>query len=517
MFSASYRFTAKLARSRNIRPQPALFLAFWWAYWLGIASALASGQESTTSSPPSRPNVLFIAIDDLNDWTGFLGGHPQARTPHLDALAKRGMIFTRAYCAAPACNPSRTALLTGVMPATSGVYHNNNPWRPQLPQVVTLFQQFRQHGYKVFGGGKLFHGPFNDLVSWNLYWARPGDPLPPNRPLNGIANAAQFDWGPLDVEDAAMGDARLTDWAISFLNQQHDRPFFLAVGYIRPHLPWYVPRPYFDQFPLSEIILPQVKEDDLDDVPPLGRKMANPQGDHARVLATNNWHRAVQGYLASIAFVDQQVGRLLEAFEASPWKENTIVVLWGDHGWHLGQKQHWRKFALWEEATRVPLILVVPGITRPGSTCGRTVSLVDLYPTLCELCDVPVPAHVEGRSLVPLLRNPETLWDRPVVTTHGYMNHAVRSERYRYIRYSDGSEELYDHEKDPWEWTNLANDPNYQRVKEELAKWLPTVNRPEGPRVEEKRAPRARARKAAAGLPPALRDYFAQEWFGELP
>lgn len=480
---------------------------------LALISPVAAGPQPT--SPPKRPNILFIAIDDLNDWTGFLGGHPQAYTPHLDGLAKRGMVFTRAYCAAPACNPSRAAILTGIMPATSGVYHNTNPWRPQVPEAVTLFAHFRKHGYKVFGGGKLFHGPFNDVLSWEMYWARPGDPLPPQRPLNGIPNAAQFDWGPLDVDEAAMGDAKLTDWAIGFLKQEHERPFFLAVGYIRPHLPWYVPRPYFERFPLPEIILPKVRDDDLDDIPPLGVKIANPKGDHARVLATNNWHRAVQGYLASIAFVDAQVGRLLDVFYQSPYVDNTIVVVWGDHGWHLGQKQHWRKFALWEEATRVPLIIVAPGITPPGSRCKRTVSLVDLYPTLCELAGLEVPTQVESRSLVPLLKDPETAWDRPVVTTHGYMNHAVRSERYRYIRYSDGSEELYDHELDPYEWTNLANDPKYATVKAVLSRWLPKINREEGPRVSQEERRPAQLRRRSAGLPPQLRSFLEEEWYGE--
>lgn len=490
-----------------------------WAVLVHLAGVVTvrAAQAPGAGRPADKPNILFIAIDDLNDWTGFLGGHPQAHTPHLDALAKRGMVFTRAYCAAPACNPSRTAILTGIMPASSGVYHNNNPWRPQLPEAVTLLAHFRQHRYKVFGGGKLFHGPFNDPVSWEMYWTRPGDPQPPGRPLNGIPNAAQFDWGPLDVDDAAMGDSQLTDWAIRFLQEEHDRPFFLAVGYIRPHLPWYVPRPYFERFPLPEIILPRVKEDDLDDIPPLGRKIANPQGDHARVLATNNWHRAVQGYLASIAFVDYHVGRLLEAFYQSPYVDNTIVVVWGDHGWHLGQKQHWRKFALWEEATRVPLVIVAPGITTPGSRCPRTVNLADLYPTLCELAGLPIPPQVETRSLVPLLKDPDHPWDRPAVTTHGYMNHAVRSERYRYIRYSDGTEELYDHEVDPLEWTNLAGDPQYKQVKDELAKWLPQVNRQEGPRVEERQPAQLRRQRKTADLPPGIQAYFAQEWFGELP
>ncbi|MGQ9822458.1 MAG: sulfatase [Thermogutta sp.] len=497
--------------------------------WVGIAcmggappaapaAASAEAGTATSAAPSTRPNVLFIAIDDLNDWTGFLGGHPQAKTPNLDALAKESLIFTRAYCSAPACNPSRASMLCGVRPSTSGVYHNDNPWRPQMPDTVTLFQHFMAHGYKVHGGGKLFHNSFNDLDSWEAYWSRPDDPLPPDPPLNGIPNAAHFDWGPLDADDPAMGDAKLTDWAADFLGQRHDRPFFLAVGYIRPHLPWYVPRKYFDHFPLEGIVLPEVKEDDLDDVPPPGVRIANPKGDHAKVLATNNWERAVQGYLASIEFVDGQVGRLLEAFRRSPYAKNTIVVLWGDHGWHLGEKLHWRKFSLWEEATRLPLVLQVPGVTRPGGVCERTVSLLDIYPTLCELADLPIPSHLEGDSIVQLLRDPAAEWNRPVVTTHGYQNHAVRSERWRYIRYADGSEELYDHDNDPWEWTNLADRPEYREVKAELAKWLPRENREEGPKATPGRQNQRRAARAAqeAGWPAGLRAYFAREWYGEF-
>ncbi len=477
----------------------------------------AEDGSATSAASSVRPNVLFIAIDDLNDWTGFLGGHPQSKTPNLDALAGESLVFTRAYCAAPACNPSRAAMLCGVRPSTSGVYHNDNPWRPQMPDTVTLLQHFLAHGYKVYGGGKLFHNSFNDLNSWEVYWSRPGDPSPPNPPLNGIPNAAHFDWGPLDVDDGSMGDAKLTDWAAEFLSRKHERPFFLAVGYIRPHLPWYVPRKYFDHFPLDGVVLPQVKEDDLADVPPPGVRIANPKGDHAKVLATNNWERAVQGYLASIEFVDGQVGRLLAAFRNSPHAEDTIVVLWGDHGWHLGEKLHWRKFTLWEEAARVPLLIRVPGVTRPG-VCERTVSLLDIYPTLCELAGLPIPPHVEGDSIARLLRDPAAEWNRPVITTHGYMNHAVRSERWRYIRYADGSEELYDHENDPMEWTNLASRPEYRGVKEELAQWLPRENREEGPKAQPARRNRRSAARAAAeaGWPAGLRAYFAREWYGEF-
>jgi arylsulfatase A-like enzyme len=460
----------------------------------------ADEQRLTAPAGEARPNVLFIAVDDLNDWTNDLGGYPGVKTPNLDRLAERGVLFTRAYCNAPACNPSRTSLLTGIRPSTSGVYHNNQPWRPVMPDAVTLPQHFMAHGYHVVGGGKIFHGPYNDLASWHDYFKQPNDPMPPNRPLNGIPKTGHFDWGPLDESDNAMGDWKVTDWAIDYLDHQHDRPFFLGVGIFRPHLPWYVPRKYFDRYPLADIVLPEVKDDDLDDVPPIGRKMARPHRDHRRVLESHNWEKAVQGYLASITFADTCVGRVLDALDASPYADNTIIVLWSDHGWHLGEKLHWRKFALWEEATRMPIIIATPHMRTAGARCDRTVSLIDLYPTLIELCALPGRAELEGTSLARLLDDPSTPWDRPAVTTYGRQNHAVRSERWRYIRYSDGTEELYDHDCDPMEWTNLADDPRYADVKNDLAAWLPkhdaaaAPNDPNHAREWQKR-PKARSGK----------------------
>jgi len=438
------------------------------------APASAQGAE--------KPNVLFIAVDDLNDWTTFLGGYPGVKTPNLDRLARRGTFFTKAYCSAPACNPSRASLLCGVRPSTSGVYYNSNPWRPKMPDAVTLPQHFMAGGYKVHGAGKIFHGGFKDPQSWQVYFDRPGDPMPKTRPANGIPNTAHFDWGPIEEDDDAMGDTQVTNFGVEFLGQAHDKPFFLAVGLFRPHLPWYVPRKYFDGYPLGDVVLPEVKEDDLDDVPPIGRRMAGPEGDHAKVLEYKQWEKAVQGYLASITYTDGQIGRLLDALDKSPYARNTIIVLWTDHGWHLGEKLHWRKFTLWEEAGRVPMIFVVPGLTEPETRCERTVSLLDIYPTLADLCGLPVGEHLEGKSLKPLLEDPAAAWDRPVVTTHGRQNHSVRSERWRYIRYSDGTEELYDHQNDPMEWTNLAGDPKAAAVKEKLAGSLPKVNVEEGRR-----------------------------------
>jgi len=431
----------------------------------------------------NRPNVLFMAIDDLNDWIGCLGGHPDVKTPNMDRLAAKGVLFTNAHCCAPACNPSRASLMTGILPSTSGVYHNPNPWRRSgvLKDAVTIPQHFMAHGYRVVGGGKIYHGGFPDPPSWQEYFPsqtrnQPPDPMPANRPLNGIPNTAHFDWGPLDVGDEEMGDYKVADWAISELNKRHDRPFFLGCGFFRPHLPWYVPQKYFDMYPLDKVTLPNINEDDLADVPPIGRQMAKPQGDHRKVIDHNQWRKAVQAYLASISWTDTCVGRVIDALEESPYADNTIIVFWGDHGWHLGEKLHWRKFALWEEATHAPLIFVVPGLTKPGGRCNRPVSFSAVYPTLIELAHLAAKPELEGSSLAPLLKDPDAPWDRPALTTHGKDNHSLRDERWRYIRYSDGMEELYDHDADPLEWKNLASDARHVDVKKRLAAFLPAKN-----------------------------------------
>ncbi|MBN1481117.1 iduronate-2-sulfatase [candidate division KSB1 bacterium] len=453
---------------------------------IGLA-AFSSLTLGACSKKP-LPNILFIAIDDLNDWVGCLGGHPATQTPNLDRLASKGVLFTNAYCAAPACNPSRAALLTGIRPSTSGVYHNNQPWRQSdvLKNSMTLPQYFRAHGYKTMGSGKIFHGRYLDPQSWDYYFPeeksdRPTDPMPENRPLNGIPNTAHFDWGIVDVEPEEMSDWKVADWVIGQLGEKQNKPFFLACGFFRPHLPWYVPKKYFEKFALDSVTLPNIKQDDLDDVPDAGRQMARIQ-DHANVLKYDQWRRAVQAYLASIHFVDDCVGRVITALESSIYADNTIIVLWSDHGWHLGEKLHWRKFALWEEATHNVLMFVAPGFTQPGGRCSAPVNLLDIYPTLLDLAGLPVKKENQGSSLLPLLQNPDAAWDKPSLTTHGKDNHTIRSKDWRYIRYADGSEELYDHRNDPMEWTNLAGDPQHANVIADHKKWLPVVNAEESPR-----------------------------------
>lgn len=447
---------------------------------------------AAVAAKADAPNVLFIAVDDLNDWIEPMGGHPQANTPNFARLARRSTLFSRAYTAAPACNPSRAALMTGVAPYRSGVYQNDQAWRPAMPDVETLPQAFMRNGYWAGGSGKIYHGVYPDPASWHEYWPskslqREADPLPPKRPANGISGTGNFDWGPLDAATSEMSDAKVAAWVAAKLGETHTKPFFLACGIFRPHLPWYVPGNYFRRFPLERIELPLVFNSDLADVPQAGVRMARPERDHASVVEHGQWKRAVQAYLASMSFADDMLGRVLDALDESGYADNTIIVLWGDHGWHLGEKHHWRKFALWEEATRVPLMISVPpgapGLpegTRDGAISPRPVSLLDLYPTLLELAGLAPAGKLDGRSLVPLLRNPELPW-RPAVMTYGRLNHAVRSEDFRYIRYADGSEELYDHRADPMEWTNLADDELYVGVKREMAAWLPATNAPERP------------------------------------
>ncbi|MCC6389245.1 MAG: sulfatase [Bryobacterales bacterium] len=457
-----------------------------------LASAASLPLIAAAQPNAARRNVLFIAVDDLNDWIGCLGGNPDSRTPNFDRLAARGVLFTKAYCAAPLCNPSRAALMTGLRPSTTGVYDNNQPFRrsPVSRDAVTLAQYFRAHGYRAMGSGKIFHDAFPDPASWDEFHPsldkqKLPDPVPENLPANGIPNTAHFDWGPLQNPDAAMGDYKVVDYVASQLRKKQEKPFFLACGLFKPHLPWFVPAKYFDRYPAGALTLPSVKDDDLDDVPPIGVQMAKPNGDHGKVLEYHQWRKAVQAYLAAIAFADAQLGRVLDALDESEYRGNTTIVLWSDHGWHLGEKLHWRKFTLWEEATRNVLMMTVPGVTRPGERCNRPVSLMDIYPTLLETQGLPAKPGMEGVSLMPLLKNPSAAWEYPAVTTFRRNNHSVRGERFRYIRYSDGSEELYDHQDDDLEWHNLATDPRYAVVKRDLARRLPDVNAPDSPRSRQ--------------------------------
>jgi arylsulfatase A-like enzyme len=469
-----------------------------------IAAILLTSCSCLSSlSASERPNVLMIIVDDMNDWVSCLDGHPDVKTPHMDRLAARGLLFTNAHVSAPVCNPSRVATLTGLRPSTTGIYGNETKWLEAMPQVLTIPQHFKANGYHVVGGGKVNHHMpgFNRRSDWHDYFDQVFDShyqdqlacgldvkqfrWPEGFPLNRLEavrtfskppqNPNEFDWGGWDRPDREMGDGRMVEWAVKFLAQPSKEPFFLAAGIYRPHLPFYAPRKYFDLYPQHRITLPPVKVDDCDDLPEMGKQMAaDRRGDYELVMKEGRYRELLQAYLAGISFADALVGRLLDALDASPAAKDTIIVFWSDHGWHLGEKQHLHKFTLWDRSTRIPMILAAPGLTAPGSRSARPVSPLDLFPTLNDLCSLPAMPALDGTSLVPLLKSPSLAWDKPALTTHGQGNHALRTERWRYIRYADGGEELYDHETDPNEWHNLASNPEFAPVKANLAKHLPT-------------------------------------------
>lgn len=452
--------------------------------------------------PREQPDVLFIAVDDLNTWVGALGGHPQTITPNIDALAARGMLFTNAHTPGAACQPARTAILTGVSAFNSGNYTMRGDWRenPRLKRVTTLPRHFRENGYATLGAGKIFHAHSysiagftgqQDKTAWDAYFPSidrtlPDEVFPAPGQTDGDAtghgiSTGHFDFFPTVTTDEAMGDGQVVRWVTEQLAAPHDGPRFIAAGLYRPHLPWYVPQAYFDMHPVEQVQLPDYLASDLDDVPPAYAELIGVEPDldtstmdWIRERGTRKWQEAVQGYLASITFADAMVGRLMDALDASGRADNTIIVLWADHGFHLGEKDVWGKMTLWDESTHVPFIIVAPGVTTPGSRSDEAVSTHSIYPTLVELAGLERPDFVDGTSLVPLLRDPTRTWDDVAITTYGdYGNFTVRDDRYRYIVYANGEEELYDTETDPNQWTNLAGDPRYDAIKQELADRIP--------------------------------------------
>ncbi len=443
-----------------------------------------SDNNSTSLSgkaPNGKPyNVLFIPVDDLNHWIGAMGRNTQVKTPNLDKLAKSGVMFSAAQCAAPACCPSRAALMTGFRPSTTGVYGNSNDWRTVIEPQYTLPTFFKQKGYEMLGGGKIYHGGFDRDTEFDFYFRGGKDGG------GGTSEKGSFGgirWGIMKGNDDDLKDYHVAEWAVAELNKKHEKPFFIAPGIFRPHMPWNVPQKYYQMYPLETIQLPPYKKDDLDDMPEEGKKMALAMGDWKALQETDNpeleWKKAIRAYLACISYADAMIGKIIDALDKSEYKENTIVVLWGDHGWHLNEKNHWRKFSLWEEATRAPLLFRVPGVTTAGAVCNTPVDFMSIYPTLAQLCGFEIPKHNEGVSIVPLLQNVNAKWELPAVTTHGFNNHAVRTKKYRYISYAGGGEELYDEEKDPYEWNNIANDPGSKEIIKELRKYLPKTNKPE--------------------------------------
>ncbi|UCG48763.1 MAG: sulfatase, partial [Phycisphaerales bacterium] len=411
---------------------------------LGLSVASLVLPRGLRADSGKKRNVLFICVDDMNDWIGCLGGHSDMRTPHIDQLAKRGVLFTNAQCPAPLCNPSRTAIMTGLRPGATGIYDNKRVWAKETPNWITLPRHFKNNGYHVAGGGKIYHHTprgFNPKDQWHEYFDLIADQGTQGEHVKRLGLDRHYfsdmprhpngswDWGPFEKDDYEMGDGHTVKWAMEFLGRRHDKPFFLAVGLFQPHLPFYAPARYFDRYPRKGIALPPAPEDDLDDLPPAAAEVSRAGVDEnlKMVVECGEFRAAVQGYLASISHADTLIGGLMQALDSSGYADNTIVVFWSDNGYHFGEKQRMAKRTLWDRAAHVPLIVAVPGVTKAGGRCERPVDLMSLYPTLVELCGLPAKAENEGVSIVPLLRNPTAKWEYPAITTHGKGNHTVRS------------------------------------------------------------------------------------------
>ncbi|MCG8306770.1 MAG: sulfatase [Cytophagales bacterium] len=438
-----------------------------------------------------KPNVLFIAIDDLNDWLGCMNGHPNALTPNMDKLASQGVLFTNAHCQAPLCGPSRASLMTGLRPSSTGIYGmiDDNLIRSDnraTGDIVYLPEYFKQNGYHTMGIGKLFHSHAPDSVfdeSGGRY--RGFGPLPEERFVwdgYGASERERYgrtstDWGAFPASDTLMPDHQSADWTIERLRRPYDRPFFLAVGFLRPHVPLYVPQKWFDLHPVDKLTTPPYHPDDLDDVPPVALQINDlpmmPQTDWA--IESGEWPNIVQAYLACVSFVDHEVGRVLNALNESKYADNTVIVLWSDHGYRMGEKGTFAKHALWEEATNAPLMFAGPGLPK-GKVIREPAEMLSVYPTLLDLCGLPAYSRNEGASLVPRINGQDGA-ERFATTTFGMNNHGIRSDRFRYIRYEDGGEELYDKHKDPNEWKNEAANPEYAKIKEKLHARLPAINK----------------------------------------
>ena len=446
------------------------------------------------ASSTGKPNVIFIAIDDMNDWISLLDEKSPIKTPNIRRLANKGMLFTSAYCPSPACNPSRVSVLTGLRPSTTGVYGNNSDWRKALPDRKTIFQKFKDAGYQVNGAGKIFHhkmnGAFHDELSFHDFFHMRKQKHPKKK-LNKAPEygSIRTDWGVFPNNEEDSIDFQTINYCIDKIKEKkdgNDKPLFLACGIYRPHSPFYAPEKYHSM--VGEVGLPLKKSDDLQDLPSGAHKLHKRTKwfwDGMSKLESKipgSYDKFIKSYAACCAFADAQVGRLLDEIERSLPEDETIIVLWSDHGFHLGEKNHIEKFMLWEKTTHVPFIMVVPGMTKPGSECSVPIDLTVLYPTLLEVCSLPIKEKCDNKSITELLMGKNN-WESPALMTYMKANHAVRSERWRYIRYSDGSEELYDHDRDPNEWINVADETNNLAVIEEHRKWLPLNEKKQVPNL----------------------------------
>lgn len=466
-----------------------------------------------------KPNVLFIAVDDMRPFLGCYGDQ-NAHTPNIDSLAERGVMFSNAMCTAPACGPSRAAVLSGKYPTKTGIYYFQD-WagRKEFESFITLPEYFRQNGYKTFSSGKIHHDAkrvhsyTQKAVDANLSDSEPDPFVKVARAdrewdVNNVfvVNDMQYNhnpciddciyWGakpqeqaikekdyklfsgPSDDSTMECQDGATVGFGVDILKQKHEDPFFLALGFVRPHLPFIAPRKYYEKYPIDSLSLNPIKHDDLNDVPWAGKRFAKVHDDiRIREADKMGRERVAQSYYACVSFVDDMVGLVLRQLEKSPYKDNTIIVFWSDHGWHLGEKRSWRKFTLWEESARTPMIIVDPREKQnAGMICDKPVGLIDLYPTMAAMCGMEVLDDLDGSSLFDLVKNPNNnsaQFSIPELTVYGKGNYSLRDETWRYIHYFDGSEELYNHKDDPYEWTNLADIPDCFEIKQYMRYYLP--------------------------------------------
>ena len=455
-----------------------------------ILGACGENKKTIVSEKVAPPNVLFISVDDLNNMLSSLNAYPNAKTPNIDRLASEGVLFSNAHCQAPLCGPSRASIMTGLRPSTTGIYgmieddliRSDNP---ETSDIIFLPEYFRHNGYHTMGIGKLFHShaPENIFDESGGRVARFG-PYPEKRFVwdgFGTSDRKKYgrtntDWGAFPEVDSLMPDHQSVDWAINRLNRKYDKPFFMGIGFLRPHVPLYVPQKWFDMHPLDSIKTVAYQSDDLDDVPPVALQINDlpmmPSTDWA--IKSGEWVKIIQAYLACVSFIDYEIGRMLDALENSSHSENTIIVFWSDHGYRLGEKGTFAKHALWETATKAPLLFVAPNLPK-GKVIDEPAEMLSIYPTLLELCGLPAYQRNEGKSLVPTILGEEKE-PSVAISTFGMNNHAVKSNRFRYIQYEDGGEELYNHENDPNEFTNLAGKPEFKKEQDRLKQVLPKIN-----------------------------------------
>ncbi|HEX5786603.1 MAG TPA: sulfatase [Woeseiaceae bacterium] len=436
----------------------------------GSSRAEPADSAGNAVDAAARKNVILIMADDFNHWLPGVGYYPQAKTPNLDALAAKGVLFANTSAASPVCNPSRQALWSGLSPARTLIDNNPEPYIRDLPayaDVLTMNQHFLQQGYYVYGGGKLYHATNmrkdnTDNDNWSaVYEGITGSPKGSYYHWQADANDGVIEWSASTGAIANSGDTKLAlhmaEKISGYSRSEHsDKPFFLAVGFFRPHLPWDAPKPFFDLYSPAGLTIPQgYLQTDLDDIPG-----AQPSDEHLEIVAEGKWRAAIRAYLANLSYADYNVGIVLDALEQSPYRDNTIVVFAGDHGFKLGEKHRWRKSSYYDVAHRTTMIVYEPGRTANGSTSDKAVSMLDIYPTVTALAGLPVPRHVDGRSLEPLLEAPnDPVWDFPIFMRHAGVN-MVKTNEWRFVENGNASQ-FYDMVNDPHEFNNLYTNPQY--------------------------------------------------------